>query len=105
MPATDFGVFHFEPVFLAGRLDLNLLNQAKECSADARVQDEVRTRVRDQKIRNWAGLAQCRFPGFGCGVHLQQAAFFKVLAAIIIPVKILALFTVRCFHNFYHRGR
>ncbi len=105
MPATDFGVFHFEPVFLAGGLELNLLNQSKKCSANACVEDQVRTGVGKQNIRHLAGLAQCWFPGFGCGVYLEQATFLKISTAIIIPVKILALFTVRCFHNFYHRGR
>ncbi len=102
MPATNLWVFHLDAIFSARGFHLDLLNQTKECSADTGVQDKVRACVCKQNIWYRAGLTKRRLPWLGSRIHLQQAAFFKVLAAIIIPVKIFTLFAVWCFHGFSH---
>jgi hypothetical protein len=105
MPATNLWVFHFKPIFLARGFYLDLMNQAEECSADASMQNKVRTGISKQNVWNRAGLTKRGLPRIGSRVQLQQAAFFKVLAAIIVSVKILAFFAVGCFHIYRREGR
>lgn len=97
--ATDLRLTHDRIAQDAVGVDLDVPFQTQHGPPDAGLQNEMRAGVGAQNTRHRAGTAKIRAPLLWLGILGQQAAFFALTAAIVIPVKITTFDTGRCSHG------
>jgi hypothetical protein len=84
----------------AAGVDRDLAANKGEGADQARLKDHIGAGVGELNVRDGAVATQLGFPGERRRLIGQQATFFVVATAVIITVKILALFSGGSFHGF-----